>query len=184
MPRRILVRRGGAYNRLVEPGWRDPLDTSYSKAAGGRWNSPGEHGALYLNDNVATARLQVHHKLAGLPYAPEDLNPDSQHDLVGVEVAPADYLDCASADGLAAVGLPSTYPRHRNGRPVTHATCRPVGRQDFDHRLPGIACRSAAAGAGPDNQELAVYEHASPAPSETVRLPFADWWWLDRPLGA
>lgn len=134
---------------------------------------------MYLNDGIATARLQVMHKLAGLPYGPEDLDPDSQHDLVGVAVAPDDHLDCVSDGGLMAAGLPSTYPRHRNGRPVTHATCRRVGREAFADRMPGVACRSAAVGAQRNNEELAIYEHASSAPTITGRVAFADWWWRD-----
>ncbi|MGH2997143.1 MAG: hypothetical protein ACRDM9_12585, partial [Gaiellaceae bacterium] len=57
------IRRGGPYNRLAEPSWSDPLDTSYSRRRGGRWNPPGSFGALYLNRDLRIARLQVQHKL-------------------------------------------------------------------------------------------------------------------------
>ena len=81
------VRRGGSdYNRLVEPGWTDPLDSSYSQQTGGRSNATGAFPVLYLNDGVPTARLQVLHKFSGLPYSPEDLDPDAQHDLVELDV--------------------------------------------------------------------------------------------------
>jgi hypothetical protein len=59
------------------------------------------------------ARLQVQHKLRGQAYEVEDLDESEQHDLVEVEVAERDWLDCVTAGGLQAVGLPETYPRHR-----------------------------------------------------------------------
>ena len=171
------LRRGGTYFRLAEPGWVDPLDTSYGQRRGGRWNPPGAFAVLYLNDSVPTSRLQVLHKLGGLPYGPEDLEPSAQHDLVTVEVPTLTHLDCVSDDGLAAVALPTSYPRYRNGRPVTHATCQPIGSRAFESRLAGVACRSAATNAKPDNQELAFFDRASgPRPAVTTRTPFAAWW--------
>jgi hypothetical protein len=168
------LRRGGTYFRLADPGWIDPLDASYSRRTGGRWNPPG---AFYLNDGVPTSRLQVLHKLAGLPYGPEDLDPSEQHDLITMEVPTLTHLDCISDDGLASVALPASYPRHRNGRPVTHATCQPIGQRAYQRQLAGVACRSAAANATPDNQELALFDRATgPHPTATERTPFAAWW--------
>ena len=103
-----VIERSGEYNRLAEPGWADPLDSSYSEVNGGRWNPPDSFPVLYLNDTITTARLQVLHKLRGLPYGPEDLNPDQQHDLVAVQVPRASYLDCVSDQGLADLELPAT----------------------------------------------------------------------------
>lgn len=175
---RRVIERSGQYNRLAEPGRTDPLDSGYSQASGGRWNPPGSFPVLYLNDTIATARLQVLHKLRGLPYGPEDLNPDQQHDLVAVQVPRASYLDCVTDQGLVAVELPPTYPRHRNGRPVTHATCQPVGQQAHDDGLPGIACRSAATGATPINEELAFFDRSRRRwPRLIRRTPFERWWW-------
>ena len=170
--------RSGEYRRLAEPGWADPLDTSYSQKNGGRWNAPGAFRPLYLNDTIGTARIQVLHKLAGLPYGPEDLEPDQQHDLVRVDVPRGSYLDCVSEFGLVAVGLPRTYPRHRNGRPVTHATCQPIGQQAFNGNLPGIACRCTATGATATSEELCFFDRPGQArPRLVSRTPFADWWW-------
>lgn len=172
------VERSGEYNRLAEPDWTDPLDTSYSQARGGRWNAPGAFACLYLNDTVAEARIQVLHKLAGLPYGPEDLDPDQQHDLVRVEIPTARYLDCVTDAGLALVGLPRTYPRYGNNRPVGHHACQRVGQQAWANDLPGIACRSAAAGAAKTNEELCFFARSDhPRPTVTGRTPFADWWW-------
>jgi hypothetical protein len=115
----------------------------------GRWNPPGSFGVLFLNRDLRMAHLQVQHKLRGQPYGVEDLDESEQHDLVEVEVAERDWLDCMTAVGLQAVGLPDTYPRHRNGRPVRHVDCRPIGQLAFEDGRPVIACRSAAAGASP-----------------------------------
>jgi hypothetical protein len=71
----LAVRRGGEYNRLAQPDWEDPLDTSYLKQRGARRNAPGAFGMLYLTldlerepDRVAHRRLVFHdqdpHRLA------------------------------------------------------------------------------------------------------------------------
>ncbi len=172
------TRRGGRYYRLADPDWPDPLDSSYSLTYGGRWNAPGAFPVLYLNDTVATARLQVLHKLADLPYGPEDLDPDEQHDLIGVDVPAHAYLDCVSDDGLTRVGLPTSYPRHANGRAIAHSTCQPIGQHAWDDRLPGIACRSAATGATKTTEELAFFDRPRRTrPTIQARASFADWWW-------
>lgn len=172
------VRRVGRHYRLAEPGWLDPLETAYNHALGGRWNAPRAFPVLYLNDTVATARLQVLHKLAGLPYGPEDLDPAEQHDLVSVDVPDRDYLDCVLDKGLLDVGLPASYPRHSNGRPVGWATCQPIGQRAWEELLPGIVCRSAATNATKANEELAFFDRADqPRPTIHARTRFADWWW-------
>ena len=176
------IRRGGSYNRLAEPSWADPLDASYSQQRGGRWNAPGSFAVLYLNRGLRGARLQVQHKLRGHPYGVEDLDEAEQHDLVGVEVPERDWLDCVTVPGLEAVGLAATYPRHRNGRPVRHVDCRPIGGGAFEDGRPGIACRSAATGTLPADEELAVFDRgADTGVRMTGRQPFADWYWGPTP---
>jgi hypothetical protein len=162
------ARRGGAYNRLAEPAWSDPLDTGYARERGGRWNAPGTYGVLYLNGSPAVARAQARHKLAGQPFGIEDLDESEQHDLVDVDVPEGDHLDCVTDAGLEAVGLPVTYPRA-----VGHAECRPVGAAARDAGRPGVACRSAAAPAA--GEELAVFDTAAAAVVMTGRRAFADW---------
>lgn len=172
------IRRGGSYHRLADPSWADPLDTSYSRQRGGRWNPPGSFGVLYLNRDRRMARLQVRHKLRGHPYGIEDLDESEQHDLVEVEVAERDWLDCVTAEGLEAVGLPDTYPRHRNGRPVRHADCQPVGQAAFDNGRHGIACLSAATGASRTDGELGVFDRDVDTSVQMIgRRPFAEWFW-------
>jgi hypothetical protein len=173
------VRRGGAYNRLAEPAWTDPLDTSYSKARGGRWNPPGAFGAVYLNRDVRVARLRVEQALAGQPYGVEDLDEAELHDLVELEVPSRAWLDCVSDGGLKAVGLPASYPRHPNGRPVSHAACQPIGQAAFDEGMHGLACRSAARGATIADEELAVFARTGGSSiTMTGRRPFSDWFWV------
>ena len=172
------VRRGGSYNRLAEPAWVDPLDTSYSRDRGGRWNPPRSFGVLYLNRDLRTARLQVQHKLRGQPYGVEDLDESEQHDLVSVEVAERGWLDCVRVRGLEAVGLPRTYPRHRNGLPVRHSDCQPVGQAAFDDGRPGVACRSAVVGALPTDEELGVFERGADTGVRMIgRQSFSEWFW-------
>lgn len=172
------IRRGGdEYNRLAEPAWADPLDTSYSRRFGGRWNAPGRFGVLYLNRGRRMARLQVNHKLAGQPYGVEDLDPDEQHDLVELEVNELDWRDCVTNSGLTVVGLPATYPVDAAGNEVPRSTCQPIGQAAYDDGLPGIACRSAATGAGPDDEELAVFDTHRHDVRQTNRVAFDEWYW-------
>ncbi len=176
MPYGQIVPRGGTHYRIALPHWGDALNTDYSKNAGGRWNEPGSFGALYLNDSVPLARLQANHKLAGLPYGAEDLDPFEQHDLVVVDMARRDVLDCVSDDGLQSVGLPDSYPRDAAGDEVSWSTCQPIGRAAYDD-APGIACRSAATGAANADEELVVFDTHSDAVTQTDRLGFNEWYW-------
>jgi hypothetical protein len=173
----IVVERDGAFNRLADPAWANPLDTAFSKAKGGRWNAPGSHGVLYLNNGEPMARAQVAHKLAGQPFAVEDLDPDEQHDLIEVAVTPAQALDCVSDDGLTAVGLAVTYPDDATGAPMPHSDCHPIGAASLADGQDGIACRSAAHGTTPDDEELALFEDpAKTLVTMTARKPFKDWY--------
>jgi RES domain-containing protein len=174
------VRRGGAYNRLADPSWADPLDTTYSMAWGGRWNVPGAFGALYLNRDPRMARLQVHHKLAGQPFDVEDLDPSEQHDLIEVRVDDCDPLDCVTASGLTAVGLPAGYPLDEQGQPVARDACQTVSAEAFATGHPGVACRSAAAGANVSGEELAVFDRDAGLVHQTARRPFSDWYFDQR----
>ena len=171
----LTVRRGGEYNRLAEPGWQDPLDTSFAKSTGGRWNPPGSFGVLYLNRDERVARLQVDHRLAPQPYGIEDLEPAEQHDLVLVDVPEAERLDCVSDRGLEAVGLPSSYPRSPDGKPVGHRVCQQIGQRAHEAAHSGIACRSAATGATGEDEELALFEPYA-ALDVKERRPFTAWY--------
>jgi hypothetical protein len=133
---------------------------------------------LYFNRELRMPRLQVQQKLRGHPYGVEDLDESEQHDLVNVKVTEHDWLDCISVQGLEAVGLPPTYPRHQNGRPVRHADCQSVGQAAFDDGRPAIACRFATTGASSTDEELGVYDRdVATSVQMTGRHSFADWFW-------
>jgi hypothetical protein len=163
-------------NRLADPAWADPLDTTFSARTGGRWNAAGTHAVLYLNGSLRTAIIQVRHKLAGQPFDAEDLDPEEQHDVVEVTVPEDDFLDCVTDQGLASVGLPTGYPYDVAGEPVGHDVCQRIGARAYAEPLPGVACRSAARGAGRSDEELAVFDHAAGGVQLTARRPFADWY--------
>jgi hypothetical protein len=42
--------------------------------------------------------------------------------------------------------------------------------------LRGVACRSAATGAGRDDEELTVFDHAVGGVQQTARWSFPDWY--------
>lgn len=174
--RGLTAHRRGAYNRLAEPRWGDPIDTTHSRRSGGRWNAPGAFGVLYLNDSLEMARAQVRHKLRGQPFGVEDLEPSRQHVLVPIEVEECRVRDCASEAGVFAVGLPASYPHDEHGTPVEHDRCQPIGAAARAAGLDGVACRSAAAGAN-RREELALFEEAVPRlVSAGEPVPFAEWY--------
>ena len=67
--------------RVVDPDWADPLDASFSRSGGGRWNPPGAFAALYLcrdvrdraSQRAAPARgsaVHVRRRASGAPARP------------------------------------------------------------------------------------------------------------------
>lgn len=85
---------------MADSDWSDPLDTSYAARSGGRWNPPGSFGVLYLNATTDVACANVVRQLAGQPFGPEDLDPDSAPVLVSVQVPENSYVDAVTARGL------------------------------------------------------------------------------------
>lgn len=169
------VRRDGAYHRVANPRWHDPLDGSFSLRRGGRWNAPASFPVVYLNRTIEVARANVRRRFAGRPFGPEDLEPGEAPVLVGTTVPPADYVDVVSDAGCRAAGLPASYPLDA-GRAIPHGRCQPIGQRAWDERWPGVACRSAAAGCGRDDEELAWFERGERLPAATIRA-FDDWFW-------
>ena len=168
--------------RVADPTWEDPLDPSYAATRGGRWNPPASFPTLYLNEDVRTARGQVLTLLRGSPVTPEDLDPG--FDLVVATLPRSqDVADAVGEAGLEALGLPSTYPRHGNGRPVRHDVCQPIGVAVKDAGLRGVHARSAATDDG-TGRELAWF----PARESSIatledRLHFVDWWYRSAETG-
>jgi len=170
-----LVTRGGRYVRVAEARWADdPFNSSYALERGGRWNPPGSFGVVYLNDGEGTARRNVERLFEGLPYGPEDLDPNEAPVLVETDIPATDFVDALTDAGLTAAGLPATYPDDEEGRRVPHAVCQPIGQAAWDDNLPGVACRSAAPGTARDDEELAWFDRGRPL-AETARWAFEDW---------
>lgn len=164
--------------RICEAGWDDPLDPTFARQRGGRWNPPGSWRTLYLNEDVVTARLNLDRFIAGWPYEPEDLD-DAAGPHLAVATLPRNQTvaDIHRPEGVAAAGLPSTYPVDDAGRPVSHATCRQVGERVHAAGLRGVRCRSAQTpnGAG---RELAWFPATARSRAHLrSRLAFTEWFW-------
>jgi hypothetical protein len=171
----LRLRDGQEWLRVADPAWADPLDPSYAAEVGGRWNPPHSFPTLYLSEDLPTARAQVLKLLAGSPVEPEDL--DQGFDLVLATLPRSqDVADALSDQGLEALSLPDTYPDHRNGRPVRHETCQPVGAEVHALGVRGVYARSAVIpdGAG---RELAWFPARADSQATPVRsLGFEEWW--------
>jgi RES domain len=179
----LTTRRQGRLLRVCDPDWQDPLDDSYSRATGGRWNPLGEFGMVYLCADDRTARANVADKFAGLPYGPEDLDEDEAPELALVDAPAGDYRDCVSDKGLEAVGLPVSYPDDECGRRVGWDVCQPTGRDSHAEALGGVAARSAAIAAQPGDEEVAHINREGAPPLELAdRLSFSEWFWTPEPL--
>jgi hypothetical protein len=169
------VTRGGAYLRVADPGWHDPLDASYAAEHGGRWNPPGSFPMLYLCATVRVARANVFHRFERFPYGVLDLRPDRRPDLVEVHLAELRAVDVVTAAGCRSVGLPATYPfdgRRRIGWERT----QPIGLRAFDAGEEAIAARSAALAEGERGEELArIIRRRKDRPRLTRRRPFDEW---------
>jgi hypothetical protein len=169
---------GHRWLRLADPAWDDPLDPGFAARLGGRWNPPGSFPVLYLNEDVVTARLNLRRFLEGLPYGPEDLRDDTAPVLV-VATIPRNQVvaDVHTPAGVAAAGLPATYPLDRRGRLVGHEVCRPVGLAARRAGLRGIRCRSARAPVGA-GRELAWFPATAASRARALgRLAFGSWFW-------
>jgi hypothetical protein len=168
------TKRGGRYMRVADPSWSDPLSGAYSRASGGRWNSPGAFEVVYLNASVEVARAQVRRRLAPLAIGPEDLDPVSGPVLIDTDVPSAPYVDAVSDAGLRSLGLPTSDPLDDAGTEIDQATCQPLGGAARRGGEPGIAARSAAGLPSP-GEELAYFAGGRLAP--LGRRAFADWFW-------
>jgi len=85
--------------------------------------------------------------------------------------------DAHSPAGLAAAGLPKTYPMDDAGRPVARERCRPIGDAARAAGLRGVRARSAQSrdGAG---RELAWFPATMRSRARWVAtLSFDAWYW-------
>lgn len=169
------VRRGGAYFRIADVEWADPLSAIHSVAHGGRWNAPGAFSVLYLNRDLQTSRANLVRKFVGRPYGPEMLDPVRAPVLIQTTVKDTDFVDAVTDEGCAALGLPVTYPLDEEGHEVGWDRCQPIGSRAWETGESGIACRSAATydRAG---EELALFVRAGDlALPVDRRLTFEGW---------
>ena len=169
------IRRDGAYLRVADRDWDDPLSGQYALRRGGRWNPPGSFGAVYLNASVPVARAQVRQKLEPRGIRPEDLESDQGPVLVHTVVPPDDYVDVITDRGCTSLQLPKTHPVGEQERLVGHSVCQPIGQRAWKAGEPGIACRSAARSAPADGEELAFFARRPLKADQTE--DFADWYW-------
>lgn len=164
--------------RVADRGWSDPLDATFAAEAGRRWNPPGSFPTLYLNEDVVTARINLQLFLDGKPYGPEDLAPGAGPVLVGARLPRnQQVVDVHSAAGVAAVGLPASYPADDAGGAVGHDLCQPIGAAARAAGLRGVRSRSAQAiyGAG---RELAWFPATARSRARADGIEaFEDWFW-------
>ncbi len=128
---------------------------------------------MYLNADLRTARANARAKLNGLPYGPEDLDPATAPLLVDVNIPDGEAWDLRSDEGLAAVGLPNTYPLDASGKEIGWGVCQPIGLEAWESESDGVACRSAADGG---TEELAWFVRTLAA-SATAPRSFDEWYW-------
>ncbi len=172
------VERGGPYFRVCDPSWANPLDTSFAKRYGGRWNRAGSFGVLYLCATIAVAAGNARRAYEGEIATLFDLRPEFRPDLQVVTVAPIRVVDAVTMDGLRSLRLPLAYPIG-----ATWSRCRAVGERAYASGESGIACRSADAtdrtNVVIDGEELVVFDRAAGCVTRRERLPFARWYPLE-----
>jgi len=165
------VTREGTYLRVCSPRWDDPSDTTYSKLHGGRWNPPGEFGALYLNADIGCARANAErhvHDLFGEGISIFDLLPDVQPDLQEYAITSTRFVDAANEAGIRELALPKRFPD------VTQKVCQSIARTAYASGESGIAAKSAA---HPSSEELAIFDmFVKRLAKKRRRLAFGDWY--------
>lgn len=168
------VHRQGTYYRVFEAGWDDCADTSFSKLYGGRWNPPGEFGALYLNRTLDVARANARVLYAGAFYRPEDLTGEAELQLQEFAVPEETVLDCFSASGVAACGFEPSYPFGYDD----YAPCRAIARDEYARGGNGVATRCAAECTATSfaGEELALFDRVSRSAKKGRLHRFEEWY--------
>jgi RES domain-containing protein len=157
---------------VVAPAWVNPADTTYSKQRGGRWNPPGEFGALYLNATVAVAAANARAQHAGRALKLFDLLPGARPELVTFTVPTTEALDACTPDGIAALGFAANFPYG-----VSWPPCQQIGRKAHKAGLAGVAARSNAEATATTfiGEELALFEEFA-ALKPRRRSKFSNWY--------
>jgi hypothetical protein len=127
---------------------------------------------VYTSCSVDVAIANLWRKYEGEVAQPWEESDEEQADLYEIQIDQDGLIDMASADGIAGVGLPPTYPRD-----VPHSVTQPIGRRLYEERRPGIWCRSAALTTG---EEVALFTDF--ASQGRIRLPPKRLWeWFPVP---
>lgn len=172
-----MVPDGRVFLRVAEPEWADPLDPEYAARAGGRWNPPGSFPTLYLNGDVATARMQLQRLAQGAPFTMDDLDDDAYVLVAAMLPRNQSCADGVTAEGLRRLGLPPTYPLDEAGVPVAHDRCHASGAAVRAAGLRGVWCISAATRDG-SGREFAWFPAGSRSRASLVwpePLPLGRW---------
>jgi RES domain len=169
---------GRTWYRIAEANWIDPLDPSFAAVVGGRWNPPGSHPTLYLNEDRITARLNLRTFIDGWPYDPEDLLDQNGPVLFHATLPTRQRVaDIHSRIGVAAVGLPPSYPMDADGNLVEHAVCQPIGLEAKRAGLRGVRARPACAPEG-GGRELAWFPATRKSHARVQLIQsFETWYW-------
>ncbi len=136
-PRLVLHRHRPLY-RVVRAGWADPLDPGFSqRRPDRRWNTAA-FPALYCccSPRVARAVARDLFRFAGVEL--EELAPAFRPRLVELAWW-GRVVDVASARGVAAAGLPTSYPRG-----VEKEATRERAVEWHRAGAQGVVCRSAS----------------------------------------
>lgn len=173
---REILPEGWVWWRIADPAWENPLDPGFAGRPGGRWNPPDSFPALYLNEDMLTARLNLRMFIANWPYEPEDLRDETAPVLVGCALPPGQIVcEAYTVAGLRAAGLPDTYPLDGDGAPVTHTRCQRIGEGVKEAGLRGVRARSAQSRDG-TGRELAWFPASSRDVARRQRvLDFGKW---------
>lgn len=173
------LREGHRWLRIADPQWADPLDPTYARERGGRWNPPASYSTLYFNEDVETARANFRVFVEQWPYEPEDLRNDTGPMLVAATLPRHQQVaDLHSPAGLDEAGLPTTYPADVNGDPIPHKVCQSIGHRARQAGLKGILCRSANSSRGA-GRELAWFPATSRSQARLQEvIEYANWFWV------
>lgn len=170
-----LLPIGHHWLRVVARDWDDPLDPTHAQRIGGRWNPPDSWPTLYLNRNVEAARAQITRLLRGTPLTADDLADDA-FDLVSAVLPQAQVVDGVSDEGLAAAGLPSTYPVDESGQVIDPGVYQRIATSARESHWEGVEARSAAdPDPGTGASELAWWGHGARAQQVGGRMPYGEW---------
>ncbi len=170
---REYLERDGAFLRVFEAGWDNCADTSFSKRIGGRWNPPGEFGALYLNATAAVAAANARALYAGSFYRPEDLQGEAELCLQEFVIPTTTLLDCFTEKGVAACGFAKTFPFKS-----AYPPCQAIAREELEAGHAGVSTRCASESTSTSfvGEELALFDTITETVAKGRLVRFDAWY--------